>query len=455
MKLGAVSDLLANLRAGARLACFLTVERSAFRIGPAQLVLLAVVSALLDNGADWIRAQPGAALDWAALGAELASLAVLVVVAALVAWFRRDPELLVALPIVVLASFPLVQLANLGPWFVAEREIGPPWLTDTVYYLVLAWFLALLVRSAYVCMAPGRARFVHAVIAGLLLATPLAVPEGVLPESSWWNAASATPFDDAANPASEAVIAFQRQLQDEALDNLEAHTEGSADLYFIGFAPDGFDAGAATRVDDALEIINAQWRTEGRSLAYVNDYATLTQTPMATVSHLREALTGIATVSDPDEDIVMIYLTGRTNADGSLHVTLPPVGLMQLSGPGLAYLFNQAEIQWRVIVIDACDARKFSDAFADPDSVVLAAGRCGKQTNATTFGEIVFAAFSGARSISGALQTARRNLAARGMEPRVHIGTRIASQLERVRTTEPGSAAWREPGDGSPARRPG
>lgn len=452
MKLGAVSDLLANLRAGARLACFLTVERSAFRIGPAQLVLLAVVSALLDNGADWIRAQPGAVLDWAALGAEFASLAVLVVVAALLAWLVREPDLSLALPIVVLASFPLVQVANLGPWLVAQREIQPPWLADTAYYLVLLWFLAVLVRSAYVAMTARRGRVARAVIAGALLASPLAIPEGVLPEQSWWSGMTAPAYDDATNPASEAVIAFQRQLQDEALDNLEAHAQGSADLYFIAFAADGNDAGAATRVDDAIETMNTQWRTEGRSLAYVNDYATLTETPMATVSHLREALTGIATVSDPDEDIVMIYLSGRTNADGTLRVALSPLGLMQLSGASLGYLFNQAELKWRVIVVDACDARAFADALADEDSVVLAAGSCGKQADATTFGKTVFAAFSGAKSISGALQVARRDLAARGMEPRVHIGSRIESRLERVRATEAGSAAWRAPGIGGLGR---
>ena len=56
---------------------------------------------------------------------------------------------------------------------------------------------------------------------------------------------------------------------------------------------------------------------------------------MATVTHLREALEEIASAINPDEDIVMVYLAGRSNADGSLRVSLPPLGLVQLTGPGL------------------------------------------------------------------------------------------------------------------------
>ena len=65
----------------------------------------------------------------------------------------------------------------------------------------------------------------------------------------------------------------------------------------------------------------------------------------------------------------------------------------------------------------------------------------GNPADATPW-QIVFAAFSGAKTISGALQVARRDLAARGMEPRVHIGP-VSNLNSTGACTEAGSAAWR------------
>ena len=47
---------------------------------------------------------------------------------------------------------------------------------------------------------------------------PLFLPAGVLPETSWWTQAAGSPSIDANNPASEPVLALQRELQDEALE---------------------------------------------------------------------------------------------------------------------------------------------------------------------------------------------------------------------------------------------
>ena len=117
----AIAGLFANLVAGARLAIFLRVPRQAFRIDAAQLVLAFIVSALIDNAADWVRHGPDATLDWSA-PAEFAALALLVTVAALLAWLFREAPLLLALPIVALVSLPLVQIVNVAPTLLAGAE---------------------------------------------------------------------------------------------------------------------------------------------------------------------------------------------------------------------------------------------------------------------------------------------------------------------------------------------
>ena len=446
--IAALRGLLANLRAGARLALFARVQRQDFRVDAAQLLLAVMVSALVDNAADWVRHTPDAVLDWAAIGAELASFAVLVAVAAVLAWAFGDISLVVALPIVVLASLPVVQIANLAPHLAGARDDLPAWLPETLYYLVLVWFVGVLWRSAFVAMQPGRRRFARSIAGALLLAIPLFVPAGVLPETSWWTRAAAPAALDATNPASEPVLALQRELQDETLAALEDHAQGETDLYFVAFAPDGAGATWRPRIERALKVMDDHWGTRGRSLAYVNDVTTLTAAPMATVTHLREALEEIAAASNPDEDIVMVYLAGRSNADGSLLVSLPPLGLVQLTGAGLAHLFRQAGIRWRVVVVATCVPQPFVDALADDHTLVIAAAargerpaRCASGDEPTAFGDALFGeTLSGATSLPAAFEAARSTLAQRGPAPLLHIGDAISAQLARLRGASGGRA---------------
>jgi hypothetical protein len=352
------------------------------------------------------------------------------------------------LPIVVLASLPLVQIANLAPYLAGARNDLPAWLPETLYYLVLLWFLGVLWRSAFVAMQPGPRRFARSFAGALLLAIPLFVPAGVLPETSWWTQAAGPPALDANNPASEPVLALQRELQDEALGALEDHAQGETDLYFVAFAPDGAGTTWRPRIERAIKVMDDHWGTKGRSLAYVNDVTTLTAAPMATVTHLREALEEIAAASNPDEDIVMLYLAGRSNADGSLLVSLPPLGLVQLTGAGLAHLFRQAGIRWRVIVVATCVPQPFVDALADDQTLVIAAaahgGRppgCASGDEPTAFGDALFGeTLPGATSLPAAFEAARRTLAQRGSAPSLHVGDAIGAQLARLRGAGGGRA---------------
>ena len=78
----AFANLLRNLRAGLRLACFLRVDRLAFRIDLAQLVLLFVLSALIDIIGDFFRAVPPREFAIEGLGPELYSGALLLLASA-------------------------------------------------------------------------------------------------------------------------------------------------------------------------------------------------------------------------------------------------------------------------------------------------------------------------------------------------------------------------------------
>ena len=453
--MGALTSTLrgvfANLRSGARVALFARVQRTDFRVDAAQFLLFFVVSALVDNAADWIRAGPGAILDWAAMGSELASFAILVGAAALLAWLFADAALTVALPVIVLASLPLVQIANLGTHFLDAREDLPMWLPVTMYYLLLAWFLAVLWRSAFVAAQPGPRRGVRALAGGLLLAIPLFVPDDILPNASWWrteegaSAAGASAALDASNPASEPVLALQRELREEALGALDDHREGETDLYFIAFAPDGAPAWPA-QVARAKRTMDEHWRTQQRSLVFLNDRSTLTQFPIATISHLREALAEVGSAIEPDEDIVMLYIAGRNDADGSLRPSLPPLSLVPLTAAGVSHLLTHAGIRWRIILVATCDAQPFIDALVDDATLLIAtsSGDCRDDASLQALGDAWFGeAMPMSTPIPTAIDATRRALERRGIALTVHMGSAIAPQLARLRKSAGANASTR------------
>jgi hypothetical protein len=438
----ALRGLVANLTAGFRLALLLPVERQRFRIDPAQLVLIALFSALVDVGADWLRYGPDAAFDVAAVGGELTGFAMLLLIAALLAAAFREQQLVVALSMVVFASMPAVQAASVLPAWLDADEARSPWVGEAAHLVLLGWFLVVLGRSAYVALEPHARRLPRALAAMMLLAAPLAIPPDVLPEQPWWSAAEPSALDPS-NPAAEPVLALQRELQDEALGALEEHAQGETDLYFVAFAPDGDGAAWRARMEAARALMDGHWGTEGRSLVYVNDASRLTEAPIASVTHLREALEEIAAASNPDEDLVMLYLAGRSNADGSMTVSLPPLGLVQLTGPGLASLFRQAGLRSRVVVVATCAPEAFADALADEDTLLVAGG-CRAGGDPAALGEALFGkALATAATLPTAIERAQATLAAQRLPVTVHVGESIGPQLARLRGAPGGRASLR------------
>lgn len=435
-----------NLVEGVRLAFFARVARERFRTDPSQLVLVVLVSAAIDVVADWYRYGPQATLSPAAVGSEMAATATLILSAALLAWWYRQRDLVLAIPIVVLASFVPVQVATATINVLPRNVTLPDVASDVLHSAVLVWLFAVLVRCLWVAMTVEPARAWRSVLGGVLLALPLVIPAGILPSDPWW-VADERDADGAMNPASELVLALQRQLQDDALAALEDHVQGSTDLYFIGFAPDGAGTAWSERIAAARKVLEGHWGAEGRTLGYVNDTATLGEAPMASVSNLREALAEIAAAADPDEDVLMLYLAGRNNADGTMTVSLPPLDLVQLSGPGLRSLLDEAGFAWRVVVISTCAPASFIEALTDDRTMLIAnatpgtdVAECARRGEPVAFGDAFFSeALPRSTSLPAAFESARRALAqsessgAALSVPFMQLGSEIARKLESVR----------------------
>jgi hypothetical protein len=437
-----VHELGRNLAAGLRLALFLPVERAAFRISPAQLVLLTVVSAAIDIDADWARAASEVRFSLLGVHGELFALGLLVLSSALLAMLRRDRDLLLALPIVMLASFPAIQIVHLLPDLPRANPVVSDATRRFFEYGVFAWMTLLAMRAVHVSVDPQRPyRRAWAVAGGVIVVAPLWFAPLLGPIDPWWREIDIASDPDAINPASEAVLAAQDFMMDRELDRLEDERPGTTDLYFVGFAPDARRPGFVTDVDAAQRAMDERWNTNGRSIVLVNSPLTVAERPFASITHLRKVLLEIGDVINADEDVVMVYLTGSSGADHALTAVNPPLDLIGLSPQGLRQLLDAAGIRWRIVVVSTCSAGAWIEALQDDETIVVASSAADVRGNdcmgglrATAFGDAFFG-YGVRRSddFAHAFEAARRRLAERHEpEPVMSVGPAIAERLKSL-----------------------
>lgn len=380
-----LSQLGRNLVAGLKLALFVPVSRLAFRIDVAQLLLLFTASAIIDIGTEWVRFGPDARFSWLGAGVEFFTLGLLLLVAAVQALMFRQRALLLAIPVLALAAYPIVQVVHTAPYVLPQAESWlPPWTAGTIGVVLVAWSFALFVRVVALSLSPARPHlWPRALAGGLMLGLPLAFAPALTPTAEWWRSPSTSADGRFPNPASEPVLAAQATLLDDALSNLDDEMPGETDLYFVGFAGDARDETFGRDVQEAQRSMDERWDTGDRSVVLVNNPATLLEAPMATVTHLRETLKEVAAAINPDEDVVMLYLSGPADGQGALDVAMPPLELLPLTPTVLRGLLDEAGIVWRIVVVSSCRADVFTEALQGETTLVMTAaggdatGACG------------------------------------------------------------------------------
>jgi hypothetical protein len=438
--------LARNLSAGARLALFLPVRRLAFRVGVGPLLALFAASALVDIGADAIRYGDDAVFSWYGLGNEVFSGGLLMVTAAVLSLLYRDRALALSLPVIALSAFPILQILHALPWPRMGVPAVPAGWLDTA---ILAWAVALLVRAVAIALEYRRThRALRAIAGGLLLAAPIFVAPAIAPVDPWFAPPAADRADPRfPNPASEPVMAAQSRLLDDALAALDDERPGVVDLYFVGFAADSTEDVFRKDVLAAQRVMDERWGTRDRSVALVNSVHTLLTDPIATLTHLREALAEIAAAMNVDEDVAMVYIAGHGDPGSGVAVRLPPLDLVPIGPAALRRAFDEAGIRHRIVVVSACYSGSFVDALADDDTAVIVAARsdrasfgCGHGSDATWFGDAFFREGMGrAPGLAEAFDIAREVVAAKEQregritsEPQIRVGERMAAKLKSL-----------------------
>ena len=443
-------DLGRNLVAGFRLAFGLPVSLLSFRVSVRQLLLLLALGMLIGATNDYVRAGPQPLLSVHAIVFEGFDVAVLLLIAAALAAAYRQPHLRLALPVIVAASDPALGVVNLLLALPGNQDglfgYSIQW---AGFWLLMAWIAFIYWRAVAIALTPRQPRFWLRSLAGAALLVA-GVPLAIWANQPWFSAMPEPAAQQArryANPATEDVLIKQPQLLYEALTELEDERPGVTDLYFVGFAPYSAEDVFRKDIEVAHQLFDDRFDTDGRSVVLINNPGTMLDTPFATVSNLRATLSEIGDIINPDEDVVMVYLSSHGTRDHKLSIEFPPLQLDSLPPETLKQLLDDAGIKWRIIVVSACYSGGFIDPLKDDHTLIMTASAanrtsfgCGTESDATYFGDALFQhALRFEDSFVKAFEQAKKQITERersekreASNPQIFVGEQMGKKLPKL-----------------------
>ncbi|MCX7512360.1 C13 family peptidase [Frateuria hangzhouensis] len=289
------------------------------------------------------------------------------------------------------------------------------------------------------------------------LRAPPVVPSTVLPPMDDAEA-PALPVDDWPDqaPTPEQVLYAQPRLVDDALHELSPRIPGKTNLYLLAFAADGSEDVFRNEAEYAARLFTGRFGPTAHALVLENHAGTLARRPLATWTNLEDALDGLARAMDPQQDILLLYLTTHGSEDHTLLVDMDPLPLDQIGAQELGAILAARPFKWKVVVVNACYSGGFIPPLQGDGTLVLTAARsdrssfgCGNDSAATYFGRAwLIDALNRTPDVIAAFAQARDEIARweqrdqlTPSEPQMAVGKGIAEKLARWRQgLEPGPA---------------
>ena len=447
------------LRDGLRLALLLRPRTIATRIDLAPVLAMAVLQTLADLPAIWWYVEPPRSFAPDGLLAWFAQLALTLLAAAAIARFARRRALFFTIAAWLFAAqIPISLGYALVPW------LDAPGLLWQAYWLFHAcWIFAVCLRLGMVLRAGVLRPLAGAIVGLCLLWIPQQMIDAPLLIQTDWqayadaengNAHDETFVNAAELPLPETTMYAQPALLQAALDALAPQRPGHIDVYVVGFAGDADEGAFRNEVDFLLELASHRLDAADHTIRLINHVGSADRLPLATVTNLERALVGVGARMDPDEDVLLLYLSSHGSEDHLLYVNQPPLPLRQLSPQRLRVALDEAGIRWRVVVVSACYSGGFIEPLADPNTLVITAARadrtsfgCGNSANATWFGQaFLIDGLNQTLNFRRAFLRARHQIAAQEKledyepsEPQWSAGQSISAHLARWRESVPES----------------
>lgn len=250
--------------------------------------------------------------------------------------------------------------------------------------------------------------------------------------------------------ASPAVRERDRQLLDDTLAKLAPQRPGVPDLYVVGFAGDSEENVFRNEVRYLETLMAQRFGAQDRVIALINhrDSLMTAPRPLATLDNLRTALAGAAKRMDPEQDVLLLFVTTHGTQSHELLLQMAPRYVDFIDPDELRKALDDAGVRNRVLVISACYSGGFVSALENDDTLILTASRknrpsfgCGSESDATYFGRAwLVEGLNETTDFVAAFEGARTRIAAREKAedfkpsfPQMDIGANIQARLQAWR----------------------
>ncbi len=281
------------------------------------------------------------------------------------------------------------------PGTLLSQIFGPTVPVFGAYWFLFA-SLVFVLRLVATVNTPPRNRwaswFVLMAWIPICLVTPLVNHYG---KQSFWYAK----LDDSPKPslASEQVLNEQATLMRETLASFLPQRKQAIDAYFVAFAPFASQDVFLREVAVIHQLMDQRFDTKGRSAKLINHPSTVSVYPAATQTNLKQVLDKIGTVMDPDQDVVVLYLTSHGSKKHELSIEFWPMEFLPVNPPVIKKLLDDAGIKNRVLVVSACYSGGFIEPLKDDNTLILTASAkdktsfgCSNESDFTYFGKALF-----------------------------------------------------------------
>lgn len=323
-------------------------------------------------------------------------------------WGTATVTLATTLAVVVLIDWPLGYFL---PWLAMRNA----WAAIALELLRNIWWLLILIGITRLLVARiGWRALVAAVMAfavsgaawwflpGQPIFTTQVVEEAIAaPQQSSEAVIDSTQADIFAAPSfnAEQLMFDQSRLLDNALAAIKPREPGQTNLYMLSFAGDGSEDVFRNEAEYVERLFSERFDNAGRVLTLINNPSTINTRPLATLTNLRLGLQGLAAKMDPEQDILLLFLTSHGSEDHQLYVDLEPLPLDQISPTDLQKaLRTEPNLRWKVLIVSACYSGGFIKPLRDDSTMVITAARadrtsfgCGSASKITWFGKAFFA----------------------------------------------------------------
>lgn len=250
----------------------------------------------------------------------------------------------------------------------------------------------------------------------------------------------------------ESVYYAQHGLLQAALDRVRFSSDGLAEIYFVGFAPDAAEDVFESEVKHVESLFRERLGAQDRTVLLINSRSTVDELPLANGPNLAAVLEGVAARMGP-EDLLFLHITTHGSRKHRLSVSFENLGLNDLSAEEVSDIVDGAGLPWRVVVVSACFSGGFIKSLKSPRAMIITAASarrtsfgCENGREYTYFGAAYYrdslidadfrAAFDRAVPL---VRTREKEKDFKHSRPRIWIGKEIAAKLPH--TWNPSGAA--------------